>query len=342
MNFMKFLIYYSFLFSLDPIFAYSTFFNHWHCLGVKKKLNLGEKPYSINVGDLPLVIWEQKGKLVSTIGICKHMGSILDNNSEITFQGCLKCPYHGLEYSAKDQFGEITEHEGKLFWSYSPTTKNPPSVPFFNNPQFATSFLEIVMEGSLQDSAYNTMDIRHPEFVHSLGFGNSIPPQNIKHHFYSSNKIGLSFDYPANPLIRKLNRIDKNIVCTKNFHMFEYPSFSWSKVTFGEKHLIMGVHLCPLAEKKTKWTLTICHNYYQDELGQKLIQSLAKIILSQDFIQMQNQSPENVLKNTLMFQHMFENEEAVLSIKEMFNKNYQYPDLKECAFLIKESQHKHK
>jgi hypothetical protein len=93
------------------------------------------------------------------------MGSKLDNGF-ITKQGCLKCNYHGLEYTDLDQFGNILEQDGKIFWAYKPTRTSPFKIPFFNNPNYEKSFLTIDMDASLTDSAFNTMDLRHPEFVH--------------------------------------------------------------------------------------------------------------------------------------------------------------------------------
>jgi nitrite reductase/ring-hydroxylating ferredoxin subunit len=231
-------------------FKLESFFSHWHCIGIKENIDLS-RPYKINIGELPLVVWQNKetGKLTSAINICKHMGSKLDNGV-ITNNGCLKCQYHGLENSHEDRFGETIIHDGKIFWSYKPITYKPYSIPFFNNRNFVTSFLEMDMECSLTDSAYNTMDLRHPENVHNkiVGFGNNIPPQNIKYYKYNDSKrIGLSFNYFSNKVIRKMN---KDTLITKNFHMYIYPSFSWSKVTFNKNNknndLIIGVDLLPL------------------------------------------------------------------------------------------------
>mgnify|MGYP002654617095 CR=1 FL=1 len=125
-----------------------SFFNHWICIGIKDKIDLS-KPYKINIGELPLVLWKATdNKIASAINICKHMGSKLDNGV-ITESGCLKCQYHGLENSYEDRFGEVVEHEGKLFWAYKPIKKMPFSVPFFNNPDYERTFLEITMDLSL-------------------------------------------------------------------------------------------------------------------------------------------------------------------------------------------------
>ena len=310
----------------------NKFFNNWHCIGIKENIDLS-KPYKINIGELPLVIWKNKNtnQLLSTINICKHMGSKLDKG-KITVDGCLKCPYHGLELSSNDCFGKTIEHEGKLFWSYKPEIKSPYNIPFFNNKNFATSYLEIDMECSLTDSAYNTMDLRHPEYVHGgfFGFGNSIPPKNIKHYKYSDSKIGLSFDYQSKQNIQSLNSQSK---FTNNFHMYLYPTFTWSKVTFDRnKHLIIGVNLLPLENKKTRWYVTICNNYFTTEAKNDFLKLLAFTILRQDFTQMRNQHVEDGLKKAMLFNHIFKDEDVIIWLKDMLS-SYEYPDISTCVEL---------
>jgi phenylpropionate dioxygenase-like ring-hydroxylating dioxygenase large terminal subunit len=308
---------------------YSSFFNHWHCIGIKDKIDFS-RPYKINIGDLPLVLWKDNkhDKLVSTINICKHMGSALDNG-KITKQGCLQCQYHGLEMSYKDAFGETIEHEGKIFWAYKPIKKKPYSVPFYTNNNYETSILEIDMDCSLTDSAYNTMDIKHPEFVHNklFGFGNVIPPENVRHYVFPDSRVGVSFDYSSNKLIETLN---SGVKKTNNFHMYIYPTFSWSKVSFIKNNFIIGVNLLPIGRKKTRWFVTICHNYYKGDHGRKFIQMLATTILHQDRSQMKNQIEENDLKRAVIFSHIFKDENPIIELRAMF-KDYIYPDIDECV-----------
>jgi len=329
---MRYIINTFFLTILNASFGLNLF-NYWHCIGISNKIDLS-KPYSINIGELPLVIWKDKknNKLLSTINICKHMGSKL-SNGKITENGCLKCQYHGLEISENDKFGEAIEYEGKLFWAIDPIKKKPEGLPYFNNNNYEKIYLEIDMECSLVDSAYNTMDLRHPEYVHSQlmgGFGSNIPPENIKCFKYKSNdRVGLSFDYSANKIIKFLN---ENISQTNNFHMYVYPSFSWSKVSINNKNLIIGVNLLPLEKNKTRWYITVCHNYYKSEWGKNFMKILTLTILNQDFIQMQNQYIDNDLKNAILFKHMFNDEEPILELRNMF-KDYKYPDIKLCVDL---------
>ena len=312
----------------------TSIFNHWTCIGIHENIDFS-KPYKINIGDLPLVVWQDKktDQFITRINICKHMGSKLDN-AAITDSGCLKCKYHGLEHSYEDRFGETVVHQGKLFWAFKPLEKKPPSVPFFENPGFVHSFLEMDMDCSLVDSAMNTMDLRHPEYVHGgiFGFGNNVPPRNIMQYKYSDTRVGLSFDYLSKSTIRKLNMDTKE---TRNFHMFVYPTFSWSKVSFqGNNHLMIGVNLLPLENKKTRWYITVCNNYLKTYAQQKFIQLLATTILSQDYLQMRNQHTEDDLKRQIMFEHVFDDEEVIMWVRDMF-KEYRYPDTQACVDLYK-------
>ena len=316
----------------------TNFFREWHCLGITDKIPFN-RPYIINVGELPLAIWKNPvtQQLSSTINICRHMGSKLDN-AVITDEGCLKCQYHGLEMSDADSFGQVMDFQGKLFWSHNPIHPTPYKVPFYDNPAYSTSHLVIDMGAGLVDSALNTMDIRHPEYVHRLGFGNSRPPTNIQQYLYRDaqtklpmDRIGLSFDYSSNPVMSKLHNDMKT---TNNFHMYVYPSFSWSRVTFQKNNLIIGVNLLPLGPQKTRWFVTICHNYYVSELQKKGVQMMAATILSQDYTQMNNQRPDDPLKRAMLLDHTFPDEEVVISLRNMF-KQYRYPTIEICADLYK-------
>ena len=307
-------------------------FNHWTCIGIKNKIDFS-KPYKINVGELPLVVWRNSKtkELTTTLNICKHMGSRLDTGS-ITYNGCLKCKYHGLEFTESDNFGKTIEHEGKLFWAFNPKEPTPHSIPFHDDSNYAKSYLEIDMDASLTDSAFNTMDLRHPEYVHGgvFGFGSSKPPLNIK-QYRSDDRVGLEFDYQSKLSSRLLNDYAPT---TKNIHMFIYPTFTWSKVSFKNKDLIIAVNFLPIGIKKTRWYVTICHNYLQSPMGKEFMKSLSYTILNQDFVQMKNQYVENPLKKEVLLNHVFSNEDAILWLYEMFQE-YKYPDTEDCVELYK-------
>lgn len=297
----------------------TTFSNYWSCVGIKSKIDF-TKPYPCNVGDLPLVIWKNRENvLLSSLNICKHTGSKLDKGKIVN--GCLKCPYHGMEYTEKDTYGKVVEQDGKIFWGNEPVETSPPKTPFFENKKFAKSFIEIDMECSLEDSVYNTMDIRHPEYVHSFGFGSSNKPLNIRTYDFTPklNAVGLSFDYQSNKWMKYLN----DMKTTTNYHMYIYPAFTWSRVSFGQKDLIISVNFLPISPNKTRWFVSILHNYNTSPIGKCLMKLLAKVILLQDFHQLKNQYSECALKRDTILSRMFEDEEAILLVYQLLQRGNQ-------------------
>lgn len=314
-----------------PAPAPASLLSSWTCVGIHRHMD-ETVPHRVQVGDMPLVLWRDPGTdtWLSTVNVCKHMGSRLDLG-KITAQGRIKCPYHGLEFGAEDQFGQVMVHEGKLFWSHDPSEPAPPRIPFYHHKDYVTSHLQLDMDASLTDCAYNSMDVHHPEFVHRMGFGSSIPPTNLRHYRYTNrdrqlHRVGLAFDYQSNAFMQMLNQ---NHDVTHNFHMYLYPSFTWSRVSFQKNHLIVALNLCPLTPDKTRWYVTLCHNYYRSSLGQEMMKMLALTIMSQDYTQLNLQAAEGPIKHATTFRRVLDKEDSVWWVREMM-KQYQYPDIHVC------------
>lgn len=308
-----------------------TPFNNWHCVDFVKNID-SKKPYAFKVGELPLVTWfseSAKDNLVlqpmTTVNVCSHMGSKLDHGS--VKDGCLVCPYHGLEHTQKQTFGKSMVFEDKLWWAYEPVHKNPPSVPFYNNKNFATTTLKLEVDANIVDCAFNTMDLNHPAFVHNnmFGFGSNVPPENIKTVKYNDNKIGLGFTYKSKG---NLVHLKKGLKHSKNFHVYEYPYTTWSRVSLPNgEHLIVNVNLLPVGPNKTQWLVTLKYNYWNKYPFEKLLMEFAaRCILFQDQQQLSKQALDNGLKRMVLYQEVFENEDHINDLKEMFKK-YQYPDM---------------
>jgi phenylpropionate dioxygenase-like ring-hydroxylating dioxygenase large terminal subunit len=307
-------------FIFAPVFGYHSFFNHWHCIQICDRLS---DPYTTHVGTLPLVVWRnEEHRLVSAINICPHMGSEL-GNAKRQSDGCLQCQYHGLKLSGKHYFGQLVEFEDKVFWSYEPARATPFATPFYNNPKYVHSHIVVDMDAELQDCALNTMDVRHPEFVHGgvFGFGSNVAPTAMKSHKIHQG-VGLEFEYTSNRITQQFNRYAKS---THNYHMYHYPFFTWSKVSFAGKNLVISVNLHPLSASKTRWFVAVCHDYYTDKQGKVAMNLLARKILFDDLMQMKNQASSSPLKREVLFNHVFQDEEVVLDLKDLFSE-YKYPD----------------
>lgn len=310
-------------------------FNEWHCIDFVKNIDK-TKPFSYNVGDLPLVSWfnTKNNSVLSTLNICSHMGSKLDHGKVI--DGCLTCPYHGLIHDEEKTFGKTLIFQDKLWWSYEPKYQLPPAIPFYKSKKFETSHMTIDIDANIIDCAFNTMDMNHPAYVHNniLGFGSNIPPTDVKTlKYHKKNKVGLSFTYKSNS---NLVHLKNELKLSKNFHIYEYPYSTWSRVSLpNNQHLIINVNMLPLSQDKTRWFITMKYNYWNKMHFEKsLMYFAANCILYQDKYQLARQAEVSELKNMVMFQHTFEHEEHFCDLKNLFTE-YEYPDKQKVIELYK-------
>jgi phenylpropionate dioxygenase-like ring-hydroxylating dioxygenase large terminal subunit len=301
----------------------NAFLNYWNCIGFSKDIDLS-KPYKCNIGDIPLVLWKNETNILSTINICKHLGSTLDQGW--ISNNCLVCPYHGLKHTHKDSFGIITECDGKIWWNMNESTiTKPPIIPF---KKYETSYITVDMNEDLPYCAYNSMDLNHPEYIHNtmFGFGSHKKPKRFKTYDFN-DKVGISFEYYLKKNIKYMNyNTDKNY--TYNFNMFQYPSTAWSCVQIGEDNakMIIGVSMLPLTPSKTRWFVTVRHNYMNGLIGRNIIKSLTYMILSQDYMQFKRQSTNNILKDKYLLTKVLEHDEPIILLKGIFKK-YKYPTI---------------
>lgn len=320
------LFFYCFLLfiNINNAFIIPSIFKEWYCIDFINNIDKS-KPYKYNIGDLPLVTWFKNNTPLSTINICSHYGSKLDTGI-ITSNGCLKCPYHGLEHDELSIFGRTIIFQDKLWWTYN-NIKSPPSIPFYNNKNYQTSFIKIDMNANIKDCIFNTMDVNHPKYVHNnlLGFGSDISVNNLKIINYpNKKKLGITFNYKTNS---NLLYLKKELKTSNNFHIYEYPFNSWSRVSLpNNENLFINVNLLPLTKNKTRWLITLKYNYWTNDIEKNIIEIAAKYILDQDKKQMNIQGEESILKNAVIYHHKFDNEEHMGKLKELVDFNI-YPDI---------------
>jgi phenylpropionate dioxygenase-like ring-hydroxylating dioxygenase large terminal subunit len=313
------------LYLLTDAFMVTPPFNRWHCIDFVKNIDKS-KPYAFNIGELSLVSWfDTNNNPHTTVNICSHMGSRLDNG-KVT-DGCLVCPYHGLQHNQSKSFGQSMIFQDKLWWSYEPVKKMPPAMPFYNNKKYETSYIKIDIDANIVDCAFNTMDVNHPAHIHNnlFGFGSNIPPTNLHTVMYPNNtdKIGLTFTYKSKSNLAHLKR---ELRRSKNFHVYEYPFTTWSRVSLPtNEHLFVNVNMLPLSPNKTRWLVTLKHNFWKTSVEKRFMKFAADCILYQDKEQMKRQSEESALKKMVIYQEEFAQEEHFKQLRDMF-KDYNVPD----------------
>jgi len=304
-------------------YAISPLLNQWYPIDFIKNIDI-TKPHSYNIGELPLVSWFTTNNTLSvktTINICNHRGSKLGHGK--VKDGCLVCPYHGLKH--KTSFGKTIIYQDKLWWAYEPITHLPPSIPLYNDKNYESSFIKIDINAGLKDCMDNLMDLNHAGSVHNniLGFGSDVPASDLKTYEYSPTKIGISFAYKSNS---NFKHIKNEIEITKNFNMIEYPFSSWSRVSMpNNEHLYVNIHMLPLAKNKTRWLVTLRHNYWRSYFEKLIMKIAAKCILLQDASQLSQQADQNELRSFIENKQEMASEDHFKLMKRMFSK-YTYPN----------------
>jgi len=311
------------LININNAFIIPHIFKEWHCIDFENNIDK-TKPYKYNIGELPMVMWFKNNTPLSTINICSHYGSKL-NKGKINNNGCLVCPYHGLEHNESSIFGKTIIFQDKIWWTYN-NNKKPPTIPFYKNTNYQTSYIKVDMNANIIDCILNTMDVNHPKFVHNniLGFGSNIPVNNLKIIKYpNKKKLGITFKYSTNS---NLLYLKKELKTSNNFHIYEYPYSSWSRVSLtNNDNLFVNVNLLPITKNKTRWLITLKYNYWTNEIEKNIMEFAAQCILNQDKEQMNNQAKDTILKNLIMYKHKFENEEHMEELKKIINFDI-YPD----------------
>lgn len=311
-----------------------TPFNEWHCVEFMKNVDV-TKPFAFNVGELPLVTWFKNKEPMSTVNICSHMGSKLDHG-KVLLNGCLICPYHGLSHSKNMSFGETIIFEDKLWWSYKPKKQMPPKIPLYHNKKYSSSYISVDIDTSLITSVNNLMDINHAAHVHNnmLGFGSNIPVTNVKtvEFEHDIDKYGLSFTYKTNSNLR---HIKTEMTNSENFHIYEYPYFAWSRVSMpNNQNLFINVNMLPIAPNKTRWFVTVRHNFWTSYFEKYMVEIAARCILQQDKEQLSRQIEESELKQLIISEKHLKNEEHFADIHNMLLR-YKYPDKDMVVDLVK-------
>ena len=132
-------------------------------------------------------------------------------------------------------------------------------------------------------------------------------------------------------------KISKNKKYTKNFNMYIYPNIAWSKVSIddSDKNIIIYVSMLPIKNDKTRWFVSIHHNFNNDNSLQKSIMKIStELILNQDYKQFNKMYPSNKIKDECTFHFMLKNDLSIEYIKELL-KSYTYPNIEYCSKFIK-------
>ena len=86
--------------------------------------------------------------------------------------------------------------------------------------------------------------------------------------------------------------------------------------------------MTPISTAKTKWIITLKHNYMKDIFSTELLKFATKQIIGQDKKQFKRQVKNKLLKDNFTFKRDLSYENHMNEMYKLF-KNYKYPLLKD-------------
>jgi hypothetical protein len=191
-------------------------FREWHPIAIHDKIDK-TKPYIINYGKLPLILWYNNTTTPQTrVGYCKHLGAKLDKG--FINNNCLVCPNHLTVHNASDTIGTTIIKDGIVWWSYKNLKKTPPSL-FKNKTNINYYYMDV--NNSLQNIILEFMHSNHNINEKTINNKFLINKQsfNVNHRifykypFYLKGSINRKINYGINflPLEENKTRLFINL-----------------------------------------------------------------------------------------------------------------------------------
>jgi hypothetical protein len=190
-------------------------FREWHPIAIHDKIDKS-KPLSINYGKLPLILWFNDTKPLTTVRYCKHLGAKLEKGF-IDNNNCLVCPNHLTVHDTSDTIGTTMIKDGLVWWSYKNLKKTPPSL--YKNKTNYHYYIDV--NNSLQNivlefmySNYNIKErIVNNKFYIKKQLSNVEHRIFYKYPFYLKGSINKKINYGINflPLEEDKTRLFINI-----------------------------------------------------------------------------------------------------------------------------------
>ena len=213
-------IFISFLFLKIDSFILPQIFREWTPIAIENKIDKS-KAFNFNIGKLPLILWyDNNDSIISTINICKHLGSKLDKGN--INNGCLYCPNHYTSYNNTDKIGNIISSNGILWWSYKSYSRNPP-LNFKNdhNMKLYNTFIDVDV---------NIINVIL-EFIYSCSNNNQIIKECKKKFLFKETLFNVEHRY-----------------------LYKYPYYIKGNIN---RNIDYSINFLPLEEAKTRIFITI-------------------------------------------------------------------------------------
>jgi hypothetical protein len=211
MKWCRLLLIFNLFFNATIGFILPQIFREWHPVAIYDTIDK-TKPYPINYGKLPLVLWFNDTTPQTAIGYCKHLGARLEKG--FINNNCLVCPNHLTAHNSLDTIGTTMVKDGIVWWSYKNLKRTPPSLYNKNSANFQHFHMDI--ENSLQNIVL--------EFMY---FNDNSKEKSVRNKFLIKKKL-FNMEYRL---------------------FYKYPFYLKGSIN---KKINFGINFLPLEENKTR------------------------------------------------------------------------------------------
>lgn len=211
MKWCRLLLIFNLFFNTTIGFILPQIFREWHPVAIYDTLDK-TKPYPINYGKLPLVLWFNDTTPQTAIGYCKHLGARLEKG--FINNNCLVCPNHLTAHNSLDTIGTTMVKDGIVWWSYKNLKRTPLSLYNKNSANFQHFHMDI--ENSLQNIVL--------EFMY---FNDNSKEKSVRNKFLIKKKL-FNMEYRL---------------------FYKYPFYLKGSIN---KKINFGINFLPLEENKTR------------------------------------------------------------------------------------------
>ena len=187
-------------------------FREWRPIAIHDNFDK-TKPYPINYGKLPLVLWYNDTTPQTVVGYCKHLGAKLEKG--FINNKCLVCPNHLTDHTSSDTIGTTMIKDGIVWWSYKNLKRTPPSL-YNKNVSCTIEHCYMDIDNSLQNIVLELM-------------------------YFNDNGKELS--------VRNKFLIKKQLFNMEHRIFYKYPFYLKGSIN---KKINYGINFLPLEDNKTR------------------------------------------------------------------------------------------
>ncbi|KZB90115.1 Rieske (2Fe-2S) protein [Bacillus sp. VT 712] len=300
---------------------WTTLSTYWYPIAQAAEVN--EKPLSVKLLDVNLVVYRTKKQVVVARDLCVHRGTPLSmgwvEEEEIV------CPYHGFRYNTEGACTSIPAHPdanisprlcmtvypvieqfGLIWTSLTGEMDNIPQFQAWDDPDFQQIVCpSFDIGGSAGRQMEGFLDVAHFAWVHTDTFGdrnNAFVPR----YKVDKTDYGLNVEYLSTVSNYSKEQAHLNPENFKWLRVFDvYPPFTATlKVYFpeGGQLWIMNA-VCPVSARETRLFVPIARNFDKDSPVEGVYDFNLRVF-DEDREMVENQKPEDLPLDLQMEAHI--------------------------------------